>query len=153
MPAGCADAYEIKTMFFDLKAAHPWRSHHHLHQTTFDRQLYVHNPLADAADQMVVGGFASLEIGDRHAEIEFSDRSLSGEHAQIPIDCPQAQMRMAPPGESIYLVRRQMASMAFNGLEDRSPLFGIAVVHRSERFKQVNQTTGQRSSSTPIIAT
>jgi hypothetical protein len=135
MPAGRADAYEIKTMFFDLKAAGTRRSHHKLHQTTFDRQLHIRNPPADAADQMVVRVFGSLEIGDRHAEIEFSDCTLSGEHAQVPVDCPKTQTGMAPPGETIYLVSRQMTPMSFNGVEDHSPLFGVAVIHRSERFK------------------
>lgn len=129
-PAGRADAYKIKAMFFDLKAADTRRSHHHLHQATFDRQFHINNPLADAADQVVVRVFGSLKIGDRHTEIEFSHRALSREHAQVTIYRSEAQMRMAPPGELIYLVSRQMTSMSFNGVKDHPPLFGIAVVHR-----------------------
>src|SRR5215510_2494797 len=128
---GGANADEIEPMRFDPKPAQIAELPGDRLQAAFDRNVGVGYAPADAADQMVMRILSSLEVGASHPEIELAQAALRNQHAQITVNGAQAQTREAALDEPVDLVRRQMAAMILNGLEDRLPLFCVSDIHRN----------------------
>ena len=115
-------------MVFDPKPVQTAGLPHDRLQTAFDRNIGVGYAPADAADQMVMRILGGLEVSDGHAEIELAQATLFDQHAQVAVYSAQAQTGEAALNEPIYLVRRQMAAVIFNGIEDRLALFCVSDV-------------------------
>jgi len=56
---------------------------------------------------------------------------MRNQHAQIAVNGTQAQTGETALDEPVDLVRRQMAAMILNGLEDRLALFCVSDIHRN----------------------
>jgi hypothetical protein len=125
-----ANADEIEPMLFDPKPAQIASLPRDRLQAAFDRNVGVGYAPADAADQMVMRILGGLEVGNGRPEIEFAQAALRNQHAQIAVNGAQAQTGEAALDESVDLVRRQMAAMILNGLEDRLALFCVSDIHR-----------------------
>src|SRR5262245_11981645 len=136
-PARSANAYEIEPMLFYLETADPARLLDQRIQTGFDWRLEVGDPSTDTADQMVMRILDGLEVGHGHSEIKFPQIALRDQHAQIAIDSPQAQSREVTLHQLVDLVRRQVAAMPLDHLEDRLPLFCVSDIHRKVPDKPI----------------
>src|SRR5262245_15654499 len=71
-----------------------------------------------------------LEVGHGHSDVKFPQISLRDQHAQIAIDSSHTQSREAALDQLVNLVRRQVAAMPLDRLEDRLPLFCVSDIHR-----------------------
>src|SRR5215470_1688027 len=128
---GGANADEIEPMLFDPKSSQIAGVPRGRLQALFDRNVGVGYAPADAANQMVMRILGGLEVGNGHAEIELAQPPLRNQHAQIAVNGAQAQEWEAALDEPVDLVRRQMAAMILNGLEDRLALFCVSDIHRN----------------------
>src|SRR5262249_30562320 len=79
---------------------------------------------------MVMRILDGLEVSHGHPKIKLAQIALLNQHAQVAVDSAQAQPREAALNELICLVRRQMAAMPLDRLEDRLPLFCVSDIHR-----------------------
>src|SRR5215510_11309076 len=140
---GGANANEIEPVLFDPKPAQIAGLPRNRMQAALDRNVGVGYAPAHAADQMVMRILGGLEVGNGHPEIELAQAALRNQHAQITVNGAQAQAGEAALDEPVDLVRRQMAAMILNGLEDRLPLFCVSDIHRYvSRLAHRNQVAG-----------
>src|SRR5262245_12501861 len=128
---GGANADEIEPMLFDPKPAQVAGLPRNRLQSALDRNVGVGYATADAADQMVMRVLGGLEVSNGHPEIELAQAALRDQHAQVAVNSAQAQTRKAAFDEPVDIVRRQMAAMILDGLEDRLALFCVSDIHRN----------------------
>jgi hypothetical protein len=126
---GGANADEIEPMLFYAKSAEVAGLTHDRLQTTFDRYVGVGYASADAADQMVMRILGGFEVGAGHPEIQLAQVASRNQQTQISVNSAQAQTRKDALDESVDLVRRQMAAVTLNSLENCLALFCVSDIH------------------------
>jgi hypothetical protein len=116
-------------MLFYAKSAEIAGLPHDRLQTAFDRDGGVGYASTDAADQMVMRILGGFEVGNGHPEIELAQVASRNQQTQISVYSAQAQSWKEALDEPVDLVRRQMAAVTLNSLENSLALFCVSDIH------------------------